>query len=333
MLRCVLLVAALSSVLMGCGGSSTDSSTKPKPDENGGTKAKSRYAEGIYLLSLAQDEGDFIRGNDGYSQYVGVGFALDLYPSQQELQASVKQVGKTTADWYNINAKANQLSAFDNNIKVNFCSRDGQGKCTIEQSSIERGDTWLTPLSNAHRAQLQANQFADNIEPLFTDKGFTMRVNDNPQLSALLIQVKARPLTAALMTSLLPSQWETPSAYGSPLDYDMYKFTRDGSAPVHLTVSMTDAQGNPQCIAVGAVSAKQGLIMHFDLKINDSESVPCQQYLQQQGASAELVRAIISNQTIKIGFIEDAKGEDIMAINHLAGAHPVGGAGLLTKQH
>ncbi|MGL6171146.1 MAG: hypothetical protein ACRC1S_04590, partial [Vibrio sp.] len=91
--------------------------------------------------------------------------------------------------------------------------------------------------------------------------------------------------------------------------------------------------GNPQCIAVGAVSAKQGLIMHFDLKINDSESVPCQQYLQQQGASAELVRAIISNQTIKIGFIEDAKGEDIMAINHLAGAHPVGGAGLLTKQH
>jgi hypothetical protein len=333
MLRLLLIVASLSSVLLGCGGSSTDNSTKPNPDEKGGIQAKNRYAEGIYLLSMAQEEGDFIRGSNGYSRYLGVGFALEQLSSQEELQASVMDIGNGTGDWYHISAKANRLSSFDNQIKVNFCTRKQQAHCNIGQSGIERGDTWLRPLSTIHQAQLQNNQFTGEIAPLFVDQGFTIRVNENPNLSALFIQTKTRPLTAALMSSLLPSQWQAPTVYRRPFDYDAYKFSREGSAPVQLTAAITDAHGNLHCIAMGRVSIKQGLVMQFELEINASERGACQQYLQTQGVSAEVAQAMTEKQNIKIGFIEDAKGTEVMAINHLAGIYPVGGVGLLTKQH
>jgi hypothetical protein len=84
---------------------------------------------------------------------------------------------------------------------------------------------------------------------------------------------------------------------------------------------------------MGRVSIKQGLVMQFELEINASERGACQQYLQTQGVSAEVAQAMTEKQNIKIGFIEDAKGTELMAINHLAGIYPVGGVGLLTKQH
>jgi hypothetical protein len=332
MLRLLLIVASFSSVLLGCGGSSADHSTKPNPDEKGGIQAKNRYAEGIYLLSMAEEAGDFIRGSNGYSQYLGVGFAVERFSSHEELQATVKQIGNASGDWYQISATANRFSLFDNQIKVNACPHKQQAQCNIEQSGIERGDTWLAPLSTIHQAQLQTNQLADNIEPLFAGQGFTVRVNDNPRLSALFIQTKARPLTAAFMTSLLPSQWQGPAVYNHPFDYNTYRFSREGVAPVQLTAAITDAQGNSHCIAVGQVSIKQGFMMHFDLEINASGRVDCQQYLQTHGATAELVQAIIGKQNIRIGFIEDAKGTETMAINHLTGLYPVGGAGLLTRK-
>lgn len=333
MLRLLFIVTALSSVLLGCGGSSADQSPKPDPDEKGGIEVKTRYAEGIYLLSMAHEEGDFIRGSNGYSQYLGVGFALEQFSSQEELQASVMQIGNATGDWYHISAKANRFSASDHQIKVNFCTHKQQAQCHTSQSIIERGDTWLRSLSKIHQSQLQNNPFANKIDPLFVNQGFTIRVKENSQLSALFIQTKASPLTAVLMTSLLPSQWQAPAIYRRPFDYDAYKFSREGSAPVQLTAAITDAQGNSHCIAMGQVSIKQGLVMQFDLEINASERGACQQYLQTQGVNAEVVQAMIGKQNIKIGFIEDAKGTEVMAINHLAGIYPVGGVGLLTKQH
>lgn len=340
MLRSVLMVGVLGLALVGCGGSNSDNGVKPGPDK---IKPKpiliDRYPEGIYLGSLANDAGDIVRGVNGYSQYVGVGFAVDagtVGQITQEFEASIAEIGgeaNQAGDWYSLTTKASKTDKLLHDIDLNYCVYEGATSCPVAQASTEIGDRLLKPLSSLHRAQLESNRFAPNFSPILTNKGFTVETDLVTPTSLLFVKTQALQLNGELMRSLVGSEWLAPTSHAKASHYSRYRFQQLPSGGLIINASMLDSQGEAQCRVTSerSFNAKQGLLMTFSVGMNLDEQLNCNTYLKNMGQSDEFVKALQTPQTVTIGFIAGESGIPTMALKQVAGDYSVAGAGLFMR--
>lgn len=313
----------IMATVTGCGGSNGPSvdanKIKPKPNLQ-----QSKYPQGLYLSTLAEDEGDIVRNGQSNAKYLGAAFAVEEDGNHEFMVMSVSNHSKLgQAEHLTIESELT-VGGSKNSHSIDtfgYLCNENDG-CGIKYDTHSGyADSRLSSLSSIHRSQIQSESFSAKYGLVFQDIGLTIAGSANPLTTipnSLLFKVETDDWNTQ---SISTTNWQTLTDYSIPSKYNQYQLVNDGDS-LSIRASIVDS-GQSHCSIVATIKAKQAdTLMFISKQMNPADAHSCLTYVQ--GTSLDpatklaMSRVVTQNHTLLLTKPTSINGSDILAVMHLA---------------